>query len=265
MRRGTLLIIGLIATACRRAPPAEPEPKPETAPRPAVSARPVPSTPAGLECLASIYQGKVEGSGLVLGGETLAWDDGKKKTAEERLDAPDLEDMLAEPYPTGPIVKITTVDADPGRVRVERLFELIYGATEKDVRKQLVPWKLRGKVLVVHRRALPAFERVGKRIDALVAADPTLDAFFTNPGGTFNFRTIAGTKRRSAHAFGIAVDIDTGHAHYWRNDATIAWKNAIPQAIVDAFEAEQFVWGGRWWHYDTMHFEWRPELFKCRG
>ena len=31
--------------------------------------------------------------------------------------------------------------------------------------------------------------------------------------------------------------------------------------IVDAFEAEGFAWGGRWYHYDTMHFEWRPELF----
>ena len=34
----------------------------------------------------------------------------------------------------------------------------------------------------------------------------------------------------------------------------------MPQKIVDAFEAEGFVWGGRWYHYDTMHFEYRPEL-----
>jgi hypothetical protein len=20
------------------------------------------------------------------------------------------------------------------------------------------------------------------------------------------------------------------------------------------------VWGGKWWHFDTMHFEYRPEL-----
>ena len=29
---------------------------------------------------------------------------------------------------------------------------------------------------------------------------------------------------------------------------------------VDAFEAEGFIWGGRWYHFDTMHFEYRPEL-----
>lgn len=27
---------------------------------------------------------------------------------------------------------------------------------------------------------------------------------------------------------------------------TFVWKNQIPQAIVDAFEAEGFAWGGRW-------------------
>jgi len=23
----------------------------------------------------------------------------------------------------------------------------------------------------------------------------------------------------------------------------------------------RFIWRGRWYHYDTMHFEYRPELF----
>ena len=30
--------------------------------------------------------------------------------------------------------------------------------------------------------------------------------------------------------------------------------------IVDVFERHGFIWGGRWFHYDTMHFEYRPEL-----
>ena len=41
---------------------------------------------------------------------------------------------------------------------------------------------------------------------------------------------------------------------------TLKWRNVVPQEIVDAFEAEGFIWGGRWLHYDTMHFEYRPEL-----
>jgi peptidoglycan L-alanyl-D-glutamate endopeptidase CwlK len=30
--------------------------------------------------------------------------------------------------------------------------------------------------------------------------------------------------------------------------------------IVRIFEKHGFVWGGKWYHYDTMHFEYRPEI-----
>jgi hypothetical protein len=126
-----------------------------------------------------------------------------------------------------------------------------------------------GATVPVHGSAAPALERVSTRLDAVLAADAGLARFLTGPlGGTFNWRTIAGTTRRSAHAWGIAIDIATAASDYWRwaGGGTPAWTNRIPQVIVDAFEAEGFIWGGRWYHYDTMHFEYRPELFdpRCR-
>ena len=33
-----------------------------------------------------------------------------------------------------------------------------------------------------------------------------------------------------------------------------------PHKIVEIFERHGFIWGGKWYHYDTMHFEYRPEL-----
>jgi hypothetical protein len=30
--------------------------------------------------------------------------------------------------------------------------------------------------------------------------------------------------------------------------------------VVKAFEAFGFLWGGKWMTYDTMHFEYRPEI-----
>jgi hypothetical protein len=88
--------------------------------------------------------------------------------------------------------------------------------------------------------------------------------------GAFNWRTIAGTRRLSVHSFGAAVDISTKHANYWRWDGhragdAIAYRNEIPMEIVAIFEKHCFIWGGRWYHYDTMHFEYRPELLPgCR-
>ena len=88
----------------------------------------------------------------------------------------------------------------------------------------------------------------------------------------YNCRAIAGTTRPSAHGHGIAIDIALKRAHYWRNDkpgrdGTLAYRNEIPMDIVRIFEKHGFIWGGRWYHYDTMHFEYRPELFDaaCRA
>ena len=33
-----------------------------------------------------------------------------------------------------------------------------------------------------------------------------------------------------------------------------------PQAVIDAFEKNGFVWGGKWSHFDNIHFEYAPEI-----
>jgi hypothetical protein len=203
-------------------------------------------------------------------GTIVPWDDGKTKTTAQRIDAPDIEDMFALGYPTpgAAIVPVTDEESDPGRIRVEPLFRSTYGMTARDVSAALVDVKIAGKTVRFHKRgAAPALERVAARLDPILRADPTLARFFRELGGTFNPRNIAGTDRMSAHSWGIAIDIDTSLADYWRNAPDVkkvVWRNRIPQTIVDAFEAEGFVWGGRWFHYDTMHFEYRPELFDAR-
>jgi D-alanyl-D-alanine carboxypeptidase-like protein len=40
----------------------------------------------------------------------------------------------------------------------------------------------------------------------------------------------------------------------------ITYKDQIPWEIIRIFESHGFIWGGKWYHYDTMHFEYRPEL-----
>jgi hypothetical protein len=33
---------------------------------------------------------------------------------------------------------------------------------------------------------------------------------------------------------------------------------------VEIFERHGFIWGGKWFHYDTMHFEYRPEMLPAQ-
>lgn len=195
------------------------------------------------------------------------YDDGRRKTTAERIAQPDVEDIFALRYPTGAIQPVVDPEHDPGRVRLEPLFAATYGATASAVSAALVPVDFAGHKVSFHRRAAPALARVASRLDALVRNDASLGRYLRSLGGTFAARKIAGTEQTSAHAWGIAIDLDTTMSDYWRNQSgPVVWRNRIPQSIVDAFEAEGFVWGGRWFHYDTMHFEYRPELFdpRCR-
>jgi D-alanyl-D-alanine carboxypeptidase len=182
-------------------------------------------------------------------GSEIPYDDGKKKSLEERLAHPDVEDLFAQRYPTGAIKPVTTVDQDPGRVRLDAVLRLTYPKTG------LTQVEFFGRKLTVHKKAAAAFSRVAARLAKL----PEVKPFVQGLGGTYVPRKIAGTDRPSAHSWGISIDLNPSLTHYWRWEKG-GWKNTVPQSIVDAFEAEGFIWGGRWYHFDTMHFEYRPEL-----
>jgi hypothetical protein len=100
---------------------------------------------------------------------------------------------------------------------------------------------------------------------ALEALPSSFRHYLESPASTFNCRAVAGTRRVSAHGYGIAIDIAVPFADYWRwplpaAGALPVWRNRIPHEIVDIFERHGFIWGGRWHHFDTMHFEYRPEM-----
>jgi D-alanyl-D-alanine carboxypeptidase len=232
------------------------------------------SAPRGLACVARLYGGQAVltasafGWGLKLAnGQVLPWNDGITKAFEQRLNAPDLNDMFTLPYAAGPIVPVNTEGEDPGRFRPEALFKSFYGDSEAAVAANVVNVDFLGANLKFHKTAAPALDRVAKKLKVLTTQKPELAKFVTGPlGGTFVWRPIANSQRLSAHSYGIAIDIVVAQSNYWeweknKDSGVFAWKNRIPQEIVDAFESEKFVWGGRWVHYDTMHFEYRPEMF----
>ncbi|MEM7041077.1 MAG: M15 family metallopeptidase, partial [Bacteroidota bacterium] len=155
-----------------------------------------------------------------------------------------------------------------GRLRMRSFFEKMYGDSKADVRSKLtrVRWLPKSKNLGVmftsENGAAEALKRVSKRLDSL----PHLHKYLAPTGGSFNWRKIAGSELRSAHSYGIAMDINTKYGDYWRwapefkKGEPLKYRNRVPMEIVEIFEAEGFVWGGRWPHYDTMHFEYRPEV-----
>jgi hypothetical protein len=207
------------------------------------------------------------GSVLFTDSSELQFNDHLMKSTQELLDNADLEDMFSEKYMADSIIK--TPNNDAGRIRHDAFFMKIYGHTKEEVRSNLTeivwcPALVNQRILVNKKNGVSKqFMALSKELDQ----HPEFKKYLSNIGGTFNFRKINGTNRLSMHSFGITIDINVSESNYWQWDCGCTnengvrgFKNRIPIALVLIFEKHGFIWGGRWKHYDTMHFEYRPEL-----
>jgi hypothetical protein len=190
------------------------------------------------------------------------------KTFQELLEKPDIANMFYAPYPEGTIPKQPDKNIDPGRVRFEPLFVAMYG----DCRKNEVAKNLRTiKWLPNHGGGSVTITKINGVDTALEAASRDLDElpddlikYLKPTAGTYNCRVVGGTNYMSMHAYAAAIDINAKYADYWRWALNVhgepKWTSRIPLQIIRIFEKHGFIWGGYWYHYDTMHFEYRPEL-----
>jgi hypothetical protein len=232
-----------------------------------------------LDRLVTAYPGVVkayDAQSLILkDGTRLPLSDGRAdKSFDELLDAPDIGDMFAFAYPAGASAAAPKLNVDPGRIRVELLFQALYGnCATGEVEGWMrsiawVPGHGGGKVVIsTAQGADKALEAVSRDLDRL---PKSFTKYLVPSAGTYNCRSIAGTSRQSMHGYGVAIDLNTKYSAYWRwakpgPDGLHKWTSRIPSEIVAIFEKHGFIWGGRWYHYDTMHFEYRPDLFGLKG
>lgn len=69
--------------------------------------------------------------------------------------------------------------------------------------------------------------------------------------GSFNFRPMRGGHALSMHSYGVAIDFDADENEFGSHHALFN-PNSL---MVEAFESEGWVWGGRWSYPDNMHFQ----------
>ena len=160
-------------------------------------------------------------------------------------------------------------------------FDSLWRITSRDEAYQRVKSiNFLGKSILVHYLILEELSLVEEQILAAAKTDPQVQTWINSitTAEGWNWRNIAETYSRSYHSYGLAIDLlprsSGGKETYWlwtarqRTDWwNISYNERLhpPTAVIKAFETYGFIWGGKWLFFDTMHFEYRPEILILSG
>ncbi len=137
-----------------------------------------------------------------------------------------------------------------------------------------------GKKVQIHRELLEELAAVEEEITEKAKTDSELKAFIASIADVagYTWRNIADTNSLSSHAYGIAIDIIPKNLakqitywlwskKYYEEWYSIPYADRFtpPQAFIEAFERHEFIWGGKWFYFDTIHFEYKPEILILNG
>lgn len=160
-------------------------------------------------------------------------------------------------------------------------FDALYdGKYQVRIEQNIVSMSFLGREVNVHRDIVSALSQVERRILEEAEHNQEVEDFVDNISSVegYNWREIRDRQDRSFHSWGLALDIlpkgwQKKNLYWnWISEWNPDWmmiplskRWMPPQSVVDIFERHGFVWGGKWMLWDTIHFEYRPELLILRG
>ncbi len=154
--------------------------------------------------------------------------------------------------------------------------DILYsGDNEKTMYTNMQLIRVLGYRIQVHSMIVDRLKNVDYEIQAIAKTNSNVSDFLKSLAMTsgYAWRNVSKSSSRSYHSYGIAVDVlprkTYGKQVYWGwsrvNDKhwyAIPLKKRWlpPQEVIDVFENYDFIWGGKWQFFDTIHFEYRPEI-----
>jgi hypothetical protein len=161
--------------------------------------------------------------------------------------------------------------------RHQHFFEALWGiSSREEASKQMKEVEFLKHTVKIHGGIEKQLAIVEKLILSAAESNPAVQKWIDSLGlvDAWNWRNVASSGNRSFHSYGIAIDLLPknlgGQATYWlwTSQHTPEWwkvpynkRYHPPDEVVLAFESAGFIWGGKWPYYDTMHFEYHPEVF----
>ena len=269
--------------------------EPEAAPDPSLEA----PGRNEVTALAEAYPGRIAETGfrdgdwaLRMEGTWYYWANGRLLPAELREQADEFVGIRFYRYERGPLEE-REIDEELERVLVSRTEAQASGQSDERLRfnsfldelyqidssraadTTMQRIRFLGRSTRVHPLLIEPLQSVERTILAQRPYDKATSEFIVMLGSIhgFNWRNIAGTQRRSYHSYGVAIDLvprsyrgswpywlwaaEGGIDRWWELPLSDRW--FVPQSIIDAFEDNGFIWGGKWLFFDNLHFEYRPE------
>ncbi|MCL2066248.1 MAG: M15 family metallopeptidase [Treponema sp.] len=180
--------------------------------------------------------------------------------------------------------RIRQTQTQPARPAARRplfFFEALWNISSRDQAwEQQSQIDFLGHSLSIHSGISQTMILIDEIITNESKTSPAVRQWIDNLGTVagWNWRSVASSGNRSMHSYGIAIDLLPknlgGLATYWLWTArdNPQWWNIPysgryhpPDEVIRTFESFGFIWGGKWGNYDTMHFEYRPEIFILRN
>ena len=165
--------------------------------------------------------------------------------------------------------------------RSSHFFDTLWRARNKDEAwEHIKQIRFLGQPIQVHYSILVDLSLVEEQILRASKTNTAVRQWINNLSNieSWNWRNIASGQSRSYHSYGAAIDLLPrslgGLETYWlwttRTNPewwTVPYSKRFhpPEEVIKAFESFGFIWGGKWRYYDTMHFEYRPEVLVLNG
>lgn len=198
---------------------------------------------------------------IMKSGKKFLYDDKINKSIEDKLQNPDIQDMMEQIYTLESINAVMNRDYDPGRIRHYGILNDVYGKTQKEIENNIKNFG--GYGFNKNNKCGESLKVAMNRVVSETKENKSIGAYVFPISGTYNYRLISGTGRLSPHAYGIAIDLKSHPWDYWKwasNEQGSKRIQNYSKELVKIFEDNNFVWGGKWNHFDILHFEYRPEI-----
>lgn len=227
--------------------------------------------------------------GFYLDGIWFNWADGKLLTDDTMDKASNFSEHLFFAYDQNPPPLLKASENNNkmmeevynGRktntqIRNNEFLDTLYnGKNERSISKNIKLVRFLGFQVRAHEFTIDKLENVDKEIKLFSQTNNEAKAFLKSlkTVSGFVWKTISKSSSRSYHSYGVAFDTLPKRAGnkqiYWawtrvnnRSWYAVDYENrwSPPKSIVEIFEKNGFIWGGKWQFYDTIHFEYRPEI-----